>query len=153
MKFLELRIPPPILALVMVILMSIIASITPSLSFTINGSKILAVFLGLSGFLIIIISIATLIRARTTEDPTDPSKTTTLVVSGIYQYSRNPIYLGAVICLFGFSILLSNIIALLFIPFYIYYLNRFQIAPEERYLLTKFGENFQEYQLRVRRWL
>ena len=62
-------------------------------------------------------------------------------------------YLGGLIMLFGWTIFLSNILPLVFLPIYVLYINRFQIAPEERMLTSLFGEVFTTYRGRVRRWL
>src|SRR5688572_22854643 len=53
----------------------------------------------------------------------------------------------------GWAIFLSNVLAFLFLPVYVLYLNRFQIAPEERVLTSLFGETYVAYQARARRWL
>jgi protein-S-isoprenylcysteine O-methyltransferase Ste14 len=137
----------------MVLFMWLTANITSFINIPFYGSTFIAIILGIVGILFIVVSLTTLIRARTTEDPTNPSKTTTLVISGIYQYSRNPIYLGAVFILLGLSIYLTNILTVIFIPIYMLYLTRFQITPEERFLSIKFGEEYKKYQLKVRRWL
>jgi protein-S-isoprenylcysteine O-methyltransferase Ste14 len=67
--------------------------------------------------------------------------------------SRNPMYLGGLIMLLGCAIFLSNAIAFVLLPAYVVYLNRFQIAPEERVLTSLFGQTYLAYQARVRRWL
>ena len=92
-------------------------------------------------------------RLKTTLNPMKPELTTVLIKTGIYQYSRNPIYLGFVIILLGWGIYLSNALALLFVAGFVYYMNRFQIEPEEKSLSQIFGAQFEEYKHKVRRWL
>jgi protein-S-isoprenylcysteine O-methyltransferase Ste14 len=76
-----------------------------------------------------------------------------LVISGIYSLTRNPMYLGFLLVLVGWATVLSNIFAYLLLPAFIFYMNSFQIGPEERMLTSLFGQEFVTYQSRVRRWL
>jgi protein-S-isoprenylcysteine O-methyltransferase Ste14 len=62
-------------------------------------------------------------------------------------------YLGGLIMLIGWAIFLSNVLGFLFLPLYVLYINRFQIAPEERALTSLFGETYAAYHVRTRRWL
>jgi len=76
-----------------------------------------------------------------------------MVTWGVYALSRNPMYLGGLIMLLGWAVFLSNALAFLFLPVYVLYINRFQIAPEERVLTSLFGQTYVAYQARTRRWL
>ena len=82
-----------------------------------------------------------------------PELTTTLIKTGLYQYSRNPIYLGFVIMLTGWGLYLNNAPGLILVVGFIYYMNRFQIEPEEESLSRIFGTEFELYKRTVRRWL
>jgi protein-S-isoprenylcysteine O-methyltransferase Ste14 len=75
------------------------------------------------------------------------------VISGIYKLSRNPMYLGFLLVLVGWAVFLSNALAFVFVPAFIFYMNRFQIDPEEKALVGKFGQEFVDYKSRVRQWL
>ena len=68
-------------------------------------------------------------------------------------YSRNPMYLGFLLLLLALACYLMNVAAMALLPLFVLYMNRFQIAPEERFLLQKFGAEYQAYCERVRRWL
>jgi len=92
-------------------------------------------------------------RAKTTVNPMKPESASALVASGIYRYSRNPMYLGFLLMLLGWALWLSNASALLLLPAFVLYMNRFQICPEERALLSLFGPDYMQYRARVRRWL
>ena len=92
-------------------------------------------------------------RAKTTVNPLIPEATTTMVTSGIYRFSRNPMYLGFLFVLAGWAIYLSNLLAFTLLPLFVWYLNRFQILPEERVLSAKFPPTFTAYKGSVRRWL
>ena len=76
-----------------------------------------------------------------------------LVATGLYAYTRNPMYLGFLLVLLGWAVFLSSILAFLFLPAFIVYMNHFQIEPEERALATLFGQAFAAYKARARRWL
>ena len=92
-------------------------------------------------------------RAHTTVNPMQPSSASSLVTSGIYRYTRNPMYLGMLFVLVGWALYLANVLVFLFLPAFILYMNRFQIEPEERAMTALFGQEFLEYASRVRRWI
>ncbi len=76
----------------------------------------------------------------------------TLVVTGIYRYTRNPMYLGGLVMLSGLALFLAKLSACFFLLFFVIYLTRFQIMPEEKVLRARFGAEFDDYTRRVRRW-
>jgi protein-S-isoprenylcysteine O-methyltransferase Ste14 len=82
-----------------------------------------------------------------------PASASVLVDGGIYRLTRNPMYLGFLVVLLGWAIFLSNIVAFLLLPAFVYYMNRFQIKPEEKALVARFGQTFTAYKTRVHRWL
>jgi protein-S-isoprenylcysteine O-methyltransferase Ste14 len=92
-------------------------------------------------------------RSRTTVNPTNPGATSSLVLTGVYSLTRNPMYLGFLLILCGWAILLRNAFVFPFLPMFILYMNRFQIQPEERALTKSFGATFTGYTARVRRWI
>lgn len=92
--------------------------------------------------------------SRTTINPLRPERASSLVTGGVYQITRNPMYVGMLFLLLALGLYLAHWPALLLGPLaYVLYLNRFQIAPEERVLLGLFGEEYRAYTGRVRRWL
>jgi protein-S-isoprenylcysteine O-methyltransferase Ste14 len=150
---LELKVPPVVVVLATVTLMWVAARLTPALTRTFGARYILAGFLGCSGLLISYLGVISFRRAKTTVNPLKPHSASSLVASGIYQRTRNPMYLGFLMVLAGWAVLLSNVVAFIFLPLFILYMNRFQIRPEERALATLFGEEFALYRSKVRRWL
>jgi len=92
-------------------------------------------------------------RARTTVDPTRPEAASSLVRSGIYRVSRNPMYLGLSLVLVAWAVFLASPWTLCGPAVFIFYMSRFQIAPEERALSRLFGSEYAWYQASVRRWL
>jgi protein-S-isoprenylcysteine O-methyltransferase Ste14 len=93
------------------------------------------------------------IKAKTTVNPMTPDETSSLVTSGIYKHTRNPMYLGCLFILIGWGLFLSNLYSLALSVGFVPYMNRFQILPEERALESIFGAEFLAYKERVRRWL
>ena len=91
-------------------------------------------------------------RARTTVDPTRPAKASALVQSGIFGYSRNPMYLGMGIVLCGWAVLLGSLSPWFVVPLFVVLLTWLQIRPEEAVLTTLFGPAYSDYCARVGRW-
>ena len=92
-------------------------------------------------------------KARTTINPMTPLESSALVTGGFFAWSRNPIYLADVLVLLGAALWIGNFVALVFVPLFVAYIDRFQIRPEERALRARFGEDYERYCARVRRWL
>lgn len=91
------------------------------------------------------------VRARTTVIPRRmPSA---LIRSGVFRFSRNPIYLADLLFLAGFSIWFGNVLGLLMVPVLALILQRRFILPEEERLAAEFGEAFQSYRNSTRRWI
>jgi protein-S-isoprenylcysteine O-methyltransferase Ste14 len=153
MRSLELKVPPPIVALVVALLMWAVAAATPALGWSAASRISGAVALLLAGFAVRAAAQLALLRARTTINPINPSNTSALVSGGIYRFTRNPMYLGRLLQLAGWAVFLSNVLATVLLPAYVLYITRFQIQPEERALLERFGEEYAAYQQGVRRWL
>jgi protein-S-isoprenylcysteine O-methyltransferase Ste14 len=153
MQFLKLKIPPPVVALTTGVLMWLAAWAAPTCAFMMPARRVLAACIALAAVSIAILGVVSFRRAGTTVNPMQPEKASSLVTSGIYRLTRNPMYLGLLLGLIAWAVFLSNALAFLFLPAFILYLNRFQIAPEEAALSRVFGQEFVAYKSRVRRWL
>ena len=153
MNALELKIPPPLVALCLAILMWLTARPTGSLAVPVGPRLGVALALVGAGLGISVSGVVAFRRARTTVNPIKASSASALVVSGIYRYTRNPMYLGLLIALFAWAVYVSRPLALIFLPVYVLYITRFQIVPEERILGSLFGTAYSAYRARVRRWL
>ncbi|WP_220782601.1 methyltransferase family protein [Shewanella sairae] len=92
-------------------------------------------------------------QARTTVNPLKPESTSALVTSGMYKFSRNPMYLGMALALCAWAVYLASLCSMFGIVGFMLYMQRFQIAPEERALETIFGQEFIDYKKRVRPWV
>lgn len=154
MRFLELRIPPPLVGLIVAGAMWIIASSLPPL-YPLPASLRLpvAVILALIGVAVALSGIIAFRRAQTTVNPLKPETSTSLVSTGIYRITRNPMYLGMLAVLLAWAAYLPSLLTLLGPAAFSLYITRFQIIPEEKFLLSLFGTAFVEYTQNVRRWL
>ena len=153
MRVLELKVPPLAVAALLAALMWLVSRLVPGLNFVFPGRELLALSFAIAGVIVILVAVASFRRAKTTINPMDLASSSSLVSSGIYKFSRNPMYLGFLLALFGWAVFLSNALAFVFLPAFIFYMNRFQIEPEEKALAGKFGQEFVDYKSRVRRWL
>lgn len=127
--------------------------VLPAVNLEFPARTIVAATCGLTGVLLSALGVASFRRARTTVNPLTPDAATTLVVSGVYRFTRNPMYLGFLFLLLAEIVWLANPLALLVAPAFVLYLNRFQIVPEEKALQARFGADFNAYAAQVRRWL
>lgn len=153
MRALELKIPPPAVGLCVGVLMWLAARALPVSAFALPGREYFALALAAAGLLTDVAGIVSFVRARTTVNPLKPANASSLVTSGIYKTTRNPMYLGMLLFLLAWATYLANAIALAVVPAFVFYINRFQIEPEEKALATLFGDAFTAYKGRVRRWL
>ena len=133
--------------------MWLVAWETPALDFDCPVRRILAAAAVGIGLSVAATGVLSFRMAETTVNPMKPDSSSALVVSGIYRWTRNPMYLGFLCILIGWGIFLSNAAAFLVLPGFVFYLNRFQIEPEEQALTRLFGETFLTYRSRVRRWI
>lgn len=86
--------------------------------------------------------------------PTDPDRPTTKIIrAGVLSVSRNPLYLGCAVVVAGIALALNNLWMLIALLLSIVLCHRVLILPEERYLLSKFGSEYEAYMASVRRWL
>jgi protein-S-isoprenylcysteine O-methyltransferase Ste14 len=153
MQALELRIPPVALVLLFVVTMWLLSGSVQSLALALPWRAPVAFMLWSAGFAIALAGLFEFRRAKTTVNPLTPEAATAIVTSGIYRWSRNPMYVGLLLALIGWGVWLSHLLAFALLPFFILYMNRFQIEPEERALSAKVGGLFRDYQRSVRRWL
>src|SRR5688572_4543676 len=153
MRVLTFRIPPVVIVLVTAVLMWLSSRAVPALAFAIPLQPFIVVAVALAGAAIGIGGVMSFVRAGTTVNPLTPHASSSLVTSGVYRISRNPMYVGLLLLLLAWGIYLSNAVALLIIPLFVVYMNRFQIPPEENALRSRFGSEFTAYCNRVRRWL
>jgi protein-S-isoprenylcysteine O-methyltransferase Ste14 len=153
MRALELKIPPPAVALLVAGAMWGISLLAPLLEVPAFIRLAMAVTIALAGGGFSLAGIISFRRAKTTVNPMKPETTSSLVCSGIYRITRNPMYVGLLVMLVAWAVFLSSAWALLGPLAFMLYMNRFQIEPEERVLSAMFGTGYADYSSRVRRWL
>ncbi len=153
MNSLDLKIPPVAVVLCTASLMWLVARYFPAAEVQLPSRAFLAIPCAALGGFTSALGVIAFKRARTTVNPTKPGATSSLVHSGIYSLTRNPMYLGFLLILCGWAIVLGNVVVFPFLPVFVVYVNRFQIQPEERALTETFGAVFTGYTARVRRWI
>ena len=145
------RIPPPILALGMIVIIYLSSFFIESTTFNYQGSlSVLVLILGLA---CAIPSFKLFARYKTTISPLIPSDATALVTEGMYRYSRNPMYLGLLLLTIASTIWFGTWFGIIINIVFIFLINFLQIIPEEEALLEIFGEEYEEYKKNVRRWI
>ena len=145
------KIPPPILALLMIVIVYFSSLIIEP--FTFSYQIVLSVFIVVIGLACAIPSFRLFAKHKTTISPFTPSETTALVTVGMYRYSRNPMYLGLVLLNIAATIFFGTWLGIIIVATFIFLLNLLQIIPEEEALLDIFGEEYIEYKKKVRRWI
>ena len=105
------------------------------------------------GITLLAIALLAFARARTTVNPLSPEQAETLVTTGLYRFTRNPMYLAMALILFGGALTLGSIAALAAPAICVVVMTVLQIKPEERALESRFGEAFTAYRGQTRRWL
>ena len=153
MRFLELRVPPPVVAVVMAAAMYLASKRMPEPHLDFPARVPMVAILAAAGLAVDFAGLWAFRRHRTTVNPLHPNKATSLVTSGIYRWTRNPMYLGLSFLLTGWAFWLSTVVSFLGLPIVVIYLTLFQILPEERALRAKFPMEVADYTRRVRRWL
>ncbi|GAA0410961.1 isoprenylcysteine carboxylmethyltransferase family protein [Cocleimonas flava] len=150
---LQLKIPPPVYAISIAILMWLLSKYMPV-------AEIIQTPWNKIGLVIIVIAVSfdvwsllLFLKKKTTPNPMKPENTSGIVTKGLYQYSRNPMYLGMLIILFGFGIWLGSLSPFIMLPAFYWVITEMQIKPEERMLEQKFTNEYLDYKNRVRRWL
>ena len=155
MKFISkksIRIPPPIVTFVFGMSMYALSFVI-HWQFIFSFQEVIVIALILSGILLLLPAVLQFIQHKTTVNPLNPEKASRLVVSGLFRFSRNPMYLGMALLLLAWGIYLGNPLNIIIFIGFIAYMNCFQISLEEKALEALFGEEFSRYKARVRRWI
>jgi protein-S-isoprenylcysteine O-methyltransferase Ste14 len=153
MHKLELKVPPPVVALLIAAAMWGLSLLGPPAAAQTGLRTLIAIAIACCGIGIDIAGAVAFRRARTTINPLKPTAASSLVMTGVYRFTRNPMYVGLAVVLLAWAIWLASFPAWLGLPAFVLYISRFQIAPEERALAGIFGTAFADYQSKVRRWL
>jgi len=149
----KLKLPPALIMIFFAAIMLVLERYVPVGLLDFNGHQLVAKMLFGFGALIGILGMWEFFKASTTIDPHSAERVSTLVQTGIYRFSRNPMYLALVSIIISLGFYLGDLLTLSVVPVFILYLQYLQIIPEEEALEEKFGDEFREYKSKVRRWL
>ncbi len=145
------KIPPPLLVLILVIANYFSSKKIDLIN--LPNKDLISILIFLIGILILLNPIFKFIKSKTTIDPIKFKKVNKLITTGIYKYSRNPMYLGLLMIVTSTSLFYLNIFSIT-TPFLFYFwINRFQIKREEIFLTEKFGKEYLLYRTKTRRWI
>ena len=153
MKKLELKVPPVAVAVIVGTAMWLVSIVLPKMRLGDTFHAAMVVIFTAIGAAFGIAGLLSFSKAKTTFDPMKPDSSTSLVTSGIYSITRNPMYVGLLSILTAWCFFIESAYALLLLAVFVIYMNKFQIQPEERALRSIFGDAYDDYVLRVRRWL
>ena len=146
-----IKIPPPLIVLTLII--SIYFSSKKIDLINIPFQLEISFFILSLGILVFINPVLKFIKSKTTINPIQFEETNKLVTSGIFKYSRNPMYLGMLMIIISTSIFYLNIYSMLTPFLFIFWINKFQIKREEAFLAEKFGKEYLSYKNKTRRWI
>jgi protein-S-isoprenylcysteine O-methyltransferase Ste14 len=148
-----LQMPPVAVTGIFAVLMWLVSSFTPNLDLPLSLRIAVALALATMGLSVIALAVKGFREERTSVNPMDLDRTSAIVTGGIYRVSRNPMYLGMLLCLLAFGWSLSNPVSLGAAVFFVPAITRLQIIPEERALRSRFGSDYVAYCQKVRRWI
>lgn len=125
----------------------------PFLSIRIPGQSILGGLLILAGIAVAVVAVRGFFQAETTIRPDEVDKASTLVTSGLYRFTRNPMYLGLALLIAGIGLGLGTMFVPIVLAVFVWVITTKQIIPEERALENIFGQDYVSYKNDVRRWI
>ena len=145
------KIPPPIVTLTFGLFIYFSRPFFPEFN-----NELLSIVSGLSlliGIGVLVSAVASFRKQKTTVNPLDIEKASSLVISGVFKYSRNPMYLGMVFILVSVALKFNLIGGIILTLLFALFITRFQIIPEEAVMEKLFKEEFDSYKKETRRWL
>ena len=145
------KIPPPIVTLFFGLCIYLSRPYFPEFSVPILSS--LSTFSFVVGIIVFATAVSSFKRQKTTVNPISIEKASSLVVSGVFKYSRNPMYLGMSFILLGLAFKFNLIGGLLFTSIFVIFITIFQIKPEEAAMEKLFDQEWKDYIKNVRRWI
>ena len=145
------KIPPPIVTIICGI--AIYFSKSYFNQFFNYSNNTISLFLLILGLVVFISAVKSFRVHKTTVNPLEPRKATSLVTSGIFKFSRNPMYLGMLIILLSISFKFNLIGGMITSLFFYIFITKFQIIPEEEAMNELFGNQFIDYVKKTRRWI
>lgn len=153
MRYLELKIPPVAVFLIALVMANRLPLFFTFANVSLPYRDVAFVFCFILSGIVGLSAVIQFRLARTTVNPTKPDQASTIVDTGIFTLSRNPMYLALLLLILGVAYWHQNGVSLLVVVGFVLYMNRFQIQPEERVLERLFGRDYIDYKSRVRRWI
>lgn len=150
----ELKLPPVLVFILCMLLAMVLTRFLPGLRLP-GGLAADVLYWALMGAaaLILLVSQWQFYRAGTSVNPMRPDAASRLLQSGVFAFSRNPVYLAMLLVILALAWRQGQASGLLGAVVFYLYLTRYQILPEERALEQRFGDEYRAYRARVRRWL
>jgi protein-S-isoprenylcysteine O-methyltransferase Ste14 len=145
------KIPPPIVTFFFGLCIYFSQEYFPE--FNLEFLTMLSYILYFAGLTVLILAVRLFKKQNTTVNPIKIENASSLVTSGIFEYSRNPMYLGMALILLGLALMFNLIGGTLFTLLFTIYITKFQIRPEEEVMERLFREDFLRYKQNVRMWL
>ena len=145
------KIPPPIVTFICGI--AIYLSKTFFNQFFNYNNNTISLFLLILGLLVFISAVKSFRKHKTTVNPLEPRKASSLVTTGIFKFSRNPMYLGMLMILLSISFRFDLIGGIIISLFFYFFITKFQIIPEEVAMNELFGNEFVDYEKKTKRWI
>lgn len=153
MRKLELKVPPVAVFLLVILLMYGLTVLVPSLNISVpfvevvvGGLTLLSGYMGIAG-------LYEFHKVKTTVNPVKPDTASSVVRTGVFSFSRNPMYMALLLLIIAIGLWWQHLSVVLCSVVFVSYMNRFQIKPEERVLERLFGEEYVDYKNHVRRWI
>jgi len=153
LRKLELKVPPVAVFLLAILLMYGLTVLVPSLNISVpfvevvvGGLTLLSGYMGIAG-------VYEFHKVKTTVNPVKPDTASSVVRTGVFAFSRNPMYMAQLLLIIAIGLWWQHLSVVLCGVVFVSYMNRFQIKPEERVLERLFGEEYVDYKNHVRRWI
>ena len=148
------KIPPPLVALIVMLLAFLSRDYLDIFYLHPHLQRTLFLLFLVIGVSVIFLATRQFKISKTTVNPLKPETASSLVTSGIFSRTRNPMYLGLTSLLISFSIYFSSVFGIIiYLPLFISYITIFQIIPEEDAMNKLFSNDYKSYCLKVRRWI
>ncbi|EJG1631936.1 isoprenylcysteine carboxylmethyltransferase family protein [Vibrio parahaemolyticus] len=153
MRKLELKVPPVAVFLLVILLMYGLKVLTPSMNirvpfveFVVSALTFLSGYMGIAG-------VYEFRKVKTTVNPVKPDAASSVVRTGVFAFSRNPMYMALLLLIIAVGLWWQHLSVVLCGVLFVSYMNRFQIKPEEHVLERLFGDEYLDYKNQVRRWI
>ncbi len=145
------KIPPPIIALTCIVINYLSTYLINPIKFA--NIEIIGILILLVGLVTAMLAIFLFKKVKTTVNPINPEEATTLVTTGIFSVTRNPMYLGLFFVICSTIFFFGSWCGIIILTLFVWYINKFQIIPEEEAMEKLFGDKYNEYRQNVRRWI